>query len=72
MLSFAFNILKFDRIYGAHFTRNMSSGRVMQKVGMLYEGSQLGPTIKCGVVESLELYGVSRHQFEVTVSTDAL
>ena len=65
MLSLAFNTLKLDRVYAAHFTRNMSSGRVMQKAGMLYEGSQLGPTIKWGVLENLELYGVSRKQFYV-------
>ena len=65
ILSIAFNTLKFDRIYAAHFTRNASSGRVMQKAGMFYEGSQLGPTIKWGVLENLELYGVSRKQFNV-------
>ena len=72
VLSFAFKSLKFDRVYAAHFTRNMSSGRVMQKAGMLYEGSQLGPTVKWGVLESLELYGVSRQQFEVNASTHSL
>ena len=66
MLSLAFNTLEFDRVYAAHFTRNMSSGRVMQKAGMLYEGSQLGPTIKWGVLENLELYGVSRNQFHAS------
>ena len=63
MLSLAFNTLKFDRVYAAHFTRNIPSGRVMQKAGMIYEGSQLGPTIKWGILENLELYGVSRKQF---------
>ena len=29
VLSFTFNTLKFERVYAAHFTRNMSSGRVM-------------------------------------------
>lgn len=72
VLSYTFNTLKFERVYAAHFTRNMSSGRVMQKAGMLYEGSQLGPTVKWGVLESLELYGVSRQQFEVNASTHSL
>ena len=72
VLSFAFNSLKFDRVYAAHFTRNISSGRVMRKAGMLYEGSQLGPTIKWGVLENLELYGISRQQFDVNVSKNAL
>ena len=72
VLSYAFNNLKFERVYAAHFTRNISSGRVMQKAGMLYEGSQLGPTIKWGVLENLELYGISRHQFRVIVSPNSV
>jgi RimJ/RimL family protein N-acetyltransferase len=60
-----FTNLEHDRVYAAHFTRNPSSGRVMQKAGMLYEGSQLGPTVKWGVVENLELYGMTRAQFNV-------
>ena len=66
-----FNEMKLERIYAAHFTRNPSSGRVLQKAGMLYEGSQLGPTVKWGVLENLELYGVSREQFEVGGSTSS-
>jgi len=64
-----FTGLKLDRVYAAHFTRNPSSGRVMQKVGMLHEGSQPGPTVKWGIVENLELYGVTRAQFEQRPST---
>ena len=55
--------LALDRVYAAHFTRNPASGRVMQKAGMLHEGSQLGPTVKWGIVENLELYGITRVQF---------
>ena len=62
VISYAFGTMGFDRVYAAHFARNPSSGRVMQKAGMLYEGSQLGPTVKWGVMENLELYGVSREQ----------
>ena len=64
VLNIAFLTLKLDRVYAAHFSRNPSSGHVMQKAGMLYEGSQLGPTVKWGVMENLELYGVAREQFE--------
>ena len=64
-----FTNLKLDRVYAAHFTRNPSSGRVMQKAGMLYEGSQLGPTVKWGTVENLELYGITKEQFKQRGST---
>lgn len=60
VIDYAFRDLQFDRIYAAHFTRNPSSGRVMQKAGMIHEGSQFGPTVKWGVVENLELYGLTR------------
>ena len=69
VIDHGFTQLQLKRVYAAHFTRNPSSGRVMQKAGMLHEGSQLGPTVKWGVVENLELYGVTRAQFEVGPST---
>lgn len=65
----AFTHLGMDRVYAAHFTRNPSSGRVMQKAGMLHEGFLAGHTEKWGVFEDLELYGVSRVQFERGRST---
>ena len=63
MVLHGFTELTLDRIYAAHFARNPASGRVLVNAGMLYEGSQLGPTIKWGNMEQLELYGVSREQF---------
>jgi|TARA_B110000263_G_scaffold162090_1_gene141000 RimJ/RimL family protein N-acetyltransferase len=63
VVKFGFNQLSQERIHAAHFTRNPASGHVLQHAGMLYEGSQQGPTIKWGVMEQLELYGVSREQF---------
>lgn len=71
VIDHAFHTLKLDRVYAAHFTRNPSSGRVMEKAGMLYEGSQLGPTVKWGVMENLELYGAAREQFEVSGPTSS-
>lgn len=61
--------LDLDRVYAAHFTRNPASGQVLQKAKMLYEGSQLGPTVKWGVLENLELYGITRQDFELRGST---
>ena len=69
VIDHAFTHLGLERVYAAHFTRNPSSGRVMQKAGMLHEGSQLGPSVKWGIVENLELYGVTRQQFERRSST---
>ena len=38
ILDFAFDRLNVHRVQGRHFTRNPASGRVMQKLGMRYEG----------------------------------
>ncbi len=69
VVEYGFTELSLDRIYAAHFTRNPASGRVLKNAGMLYEGSQLGPTIKWGNMEQLELYGVSRKQLLESQST---
>jgi|TARA_Y100000588_G_scaffold125675_1_gene137668 ribosomal-protein-alanine N-acetyltransferase len=63
IVQYGFSQLSLNRIYAAHFTRNPASGHVLKNAGMRYEGSQLGPTIKCGKMEKLELYGVSSEQF---------
>ena len=60
--------LNLDRVCAAHFTRNPASGRVMQKAGMLHEGFLIGHTEKWGQLEDLELYGVTRDQFDDQIS----
>ena len=69
VINHAFTDLGMDRVYAAHFTRNPASGRVMQKAGMLHEGFLKGHTEKWGLFEDLELYGVTKVQFEGRGST---
>ena len=69
MVGHGFTHLGLDRVYAAHFTRNPSSGRVMRKAGMLYEGFLKGHTEKWGTFEDLELYGVTKEQFSGRGST---
>ena len=71
VVEYGFSELALDRIYAAHFTRNPASGRVLVNAGMHYEGSQLGPTIKWGNMEQLELYGVSWEQSSEGGSTSS-
>ena len=71
MIKHSFNKLELNRVYAAHFTRNPSSGRVMQKAGMLREGFLKGHMEKCGKLEDLELYGVTPEQFETPPSTES-
>ena len=39
MLAFAFDTLKLNKVTAKHFGRNSASGRVLQKLGMIHEGT---------------------------------
>jgi RimJ/RimL family protein N-acetyltransferase len=39
VMKYGFETLNLNKIFAAHFGRNPSSGRVMQKLGMQYEGT---------------------------------
>lgn len=54
----AFGTVGLHRVYATHFTRNPASGRVMQKLGMRYEGLLRQHVRKWGVFEDLVLYGI--------------
>jgi ribosomal-protein-alanine N-acetyltransferase len=58
VLRHGFEDLGLHRIHASHLTRNPGSGRVMQKIGMTYEGSLRGHVLKGGVYEDLESYGL--------------
>ena len=45
-IDFFFNSVGFNRIYAAHAHENLASGKVMQKCGMIYEGT-MRQAIKC-------------------------
>lgn len=46
------------RIHAHHFTRNPASGRVLQKIGMTYEGTLRHHVRKWGVFEDVAFYGM--------------
>jgi ribosomal-protein-alanine N-acetyltransferase len=60
VLRHAFDDLKLNRVFAEHFTRNASSGRVMQKMGMRHEGTLRRHIIKWGEVIDVELYAAVR------------
>ena len=63
LLDYGFDELHLNRIHAAHFARNPSSGRVMEKVGMLYEGTARQAMKKWGKYEDLVSYGVLRSEW---------
>jgi len=60
VIRYGFDELRLNRISARHFARNPSSGRVMEKVGMLREGKAREAVMKWGKYEDLVLYGIVR------------
>ncbi len=58
LVAYGFNELGLHRIYARHFRRNPASGRVMQKLGMIHEGTLREHVLHWGQYEDLEYYGL--------------
>lgn len=58
ILQYGFTALKLHRICADHFKSNPASGRVMKKIGMIYEGCRRHHVKKWGKFEDLEQYGI--------------
>lgn len=65
ILRFGFENLNLNRIYAYHFAANQASGRVMQKIGMQYEGTLRQNTLKWGVFNDSVVYGITHDQWKV-------
>ena len=63
LIAYAFTELDLVRVHACHVTRNPASGRVMQKLGMKHEGTRRKHTMRWGVLEDLELYGVLKEEW---------
>lgn len=58
LLAFGFGALELNRVQARHFTRNPASGRVMQKLGMVHEGTHRQATRKWDRFEDLAVYAI--------------
>ena len=58
VIDFGFQVLDLHKIYARHFVSNPASGRVMQKSGMEYEGTQKSHDYKDGRYEDVASYGI--------------
>lgn len=63
VLHYGFEMLGLNRIQARHLARNPASGRVMQKIGMRYEGYLRQHVIKWGSFEDIELYAVLKGEY---------
>src|ERR1700722_4938198 len=58
ILEYGFEVLAYHKISGRHFVGNRSSGRVLEKVGMIREGMLQDDVLKDGKYLTVELYGM--------------
>jgi ribosomal-protein-alanine N-acetyltransferase len=58
IVEYGFETLGFHKISGRHFVGNRSSGRVLEKVGMIHEGVLRDDVLKDGKYVTAELYGL--------------
>lgn len=63
VLGYGFDELRLNRIHAAHLARNPSSGRVMEKAGMLLEGTARQDARKWEKYEDLVSYGMLREDW---------
>jgi [ribosomal protein S5]-alanine N-acetyltransferase len=63
LLAYAFGELGLNRVHAHHFARNPASGRVMQKLGMRYEGTLRQHIKKWGEYQDLPCYGILRAEW---------
>ena len=64
VLKYGFESLGLHRIYSSHFSSNPASGRVMQKIGMIYEGCLRQHLLKWGKFEDRVQYGILKSEWE--------
>jgi len=58
VIRFAFEELEVERILADHMTKNVASGKVMQKVGMKHIGTEEGKYEKLGILYDAEIYEI--------------
>jgi RimJ/RimL family protein N-acetyltransferase len=64
LLRYGFQELGLHRIHANHFGRNPASGRVMQKIGMRYEGCLRQHARKWDAFEDIVQYGILRSEWQ--------
>jgi len=65
VVKYGFEVIGLHRIQASHFSHNSASARVMQKIGMSYEGCRRQHILKWGKFEDLELYGILKSDWQL-------
>jgi RimJ/RimL family protein N-acetyltransferase len=64
VVRYGFEQCNLHRIFACHYTRNAGSGRVMQKIGMRYEGTLRHHLKKWEEYVDLAFYGILREDWD--------
>lgn len=62
-LRYAFEVLGVNRVQARHMTKNPASGRVMQKIGMTYEGTLRQSVYRWEKFEDMAMYAILREEY---------
>jgi RimJ/RimL family protein N-acetyltransferase len=62
-IDWCFEQLGLNRVYAEHFGSNPASGKVMQKIGMTYEGTLRQHYIRFGAVQDVLIYSILRSEW---------
>ncbi|MBN1574008.1 MAG: GNAT family N-acetyltransferase [Deltaproteobacteria bacterium] len=63
ILDFGFNVLMLNRIHAERFTDNPASGRVIEKIGMKYEGHMREHDLRFGKYKDILVYGILKREY---------
>jgi [ribosomal protein S5]-alanine N-acetyltransferase len=63
VIRYSFEQLGLNRIQARHMTKNPASGRVMQKIGMKYEGTLRQSILRWEKFEDAAMYSILRNEF---------
>ena len=63
LVKYGFEVCRMKVIHGAFFTRNPASGRVLEKVGMRFEGRLRGRDKKLGKLEDNDHYSILAEEY---------
>lgn len=63
LLQYGFEVLQVNRIYAQSFTTNPGSWRIMEKIGLKYEGTLRQHVLRFGDYHDLAQYGILKEEF---------
>ena len=72
VVAYSFKVLKLNRVHAKHFKRNTASGRVLEKIGMHYEGCFRQHVKKWDNFEDLMGYGMLKTDFNAKTVKEPL